>query len=95
MMVADTQSPVIGRYGSASLSTYSSMCIGHVNIEIIFLCYTQSKSGWLFNTQSRKLPADWTRTVKTARRQFRTFSCPVLLTNDDEKFLSVVSTILC
>ena len=55
MMVADTQSPVIGRYGSASLSTYPSMCIGHVNIEIIFLCYTQSKSGWLFNTQSREL----------------------------------------
>ena len=95
MMVADTQSPVIGRYGSASLSTYPSMCLGHVNIEIIFLSYTQSKSGWLFNTQSRELPADWTRTEKTARRQFQKLSCPVLLTNDDEKFLSVVSTILC
>ena len=51
---------------------------------------------WLaVQPQSRELPADWTRTEKTARRQFRTFSCPVLLTNDDEKFLSVVSTVLC
>ena len=41
--------------------------IGHVNSGIIFLCWkfpmslynTQSKSDWLFNTQSRILQADW------------------------------------
>ena len=41
--------------------------IGHVDIGIIFLCVgnshyayiTQSKSDWLFNTQSSVLQADW------------------------------------
>ena len=44
------------------------MVIGHVNIGIIFYCFgnsqrckynTQSKSDWLFNTQTRVLQADW------------------------------------
>ena len=45
-----------------------SKWIGHIDIGIIFycignsqwcICNTQSKSDWLFNTQSRILQADW------------------------------------
>ena len=61
--------PVMQNIGNVSCCITSMLkAIGYVNIGIIFyrignsqscIYNTQSKSDWLFNTQSRALQADW------------------------------------
>ena len=78
------------RGGGACLVTVDQFV--HVNIGIIFSCteisqscliLTQSKSDWLFNTQSRVLQADWLILYETImRRQLRASTCPIAVTKE-------------